>query len=237
MEDLLGFLIFVIIAVISLINRLMKDSKAGADSDETFQKVSPPEDMPEATRRMLFGDDSWDIPVAKPKVSGRTITVSKDEWQPVPPEQPQWTPAGRTVPHQPQQRVPATGRPTPASRPEQRPVVVREATRASRPAAQTQRPAASTASRQRTAPAGSPAPRERKPAAARQRASAQARPQQHAQTQPRHAQRRRPPVPVVQETALAHDLHGALRSRDEIVRALVLREILGPPRALDEMMF
>jgi hypothetical protein len=38
-------------------------------------------------------------------------------------------------------------------------------------------------------------------------------------------------------TAFVSDLHHALGSRDEIVRALVLREILGPPKALDEMMF
>jgi len=64
-EELLGFLVFVAIALVSLVGKLREQRKQSQETESERPKMRP-EDLPEATRRMFFGD-SMEPPVAIPR--------------------------------------------------------------------------------------------------------------------------------------------------------------------------
>ncbi len=65
MEELLGFLVFAVIALVSFVGKLREQRKQSQEAESERPKVRPM-DLPEATRRMLYGD-SMEPPVAVPR--------------------------------------------------------------------------------------------------------------------------------------------------------------------------
>lgn len=73
MENLIGFLIFVGIAAFSTYMQNVKQRKEEAEKKaeqarrQSQRKTARPEELPEATRRMLYGDGGDAIPTATPR--------------------------------------------------------------------------------------------------------------------------------------------------------------------------
>lgn len=67
MEDIIGFLIFLIIVAISIISKTISQKKEISQENDLPVPPTILEDLPESTRRILFGDRETDIKVAKPK--------------------------------------------------------------------------------------------------------------------------------------------------------------------------
>ncbi len=77
-ENIIGFVIFLVIAGSSILSKMREQRKAEVEREQRPRKR--PEDLPEATRRMLYGETGvppkqgqspgYDIPTARPKQGG-----------------------------------------------------------------------------------------------------------------------------------------------------------------------
>lgn len=209
MEELLGFLIFAAIALVSLVGKLREQRKPSQET-ESEGPIARPEDLPEATRRMLFGD-SMEPPLAVPRGES-------------PPEPPVAVPRREPPPRQtpPPRRAVAPERPVPPLRApaapprriEPRPVLRPTAADVQRELRRTmQRALQQTQVRQavrRPPPVfeeehEGPPPEAPKPAQPTKR---------------RRAEQRTAP------------LRGFLRDINDVRRGIILQEILGPPKSL-----
>ncbi|HNZ48344.1 MAG TPA: hypothetical protein PLZ53_03765 [Candidatus Hydrogenedentes bacterium] len=244
MEDLLGFLIFIVIAVISVISRLAKEKTTTPDIEETLPRPFPVDELPEATRRMIYGDESWDIPVATPKGGGRTFVPPAEPRRPA--EEHRRMPAD-----EPRTVLPSETRPPVFSEPRQ--VLAGDPQTARRSLAPQEapfRPAAGRPSPQPVTlqevlrPAASPLParkhqepprRAPRPAAAKSKPKAA--PAVVTAAAPKRQETMRPAAAPRAVSFLSEEVLRTFSSQEEIRRALVLREILGPPRAFEEIMF
>lgn len=197
MEDLIGFVIFLAIAVLSIISKMRSDKKSAEEPRE--ERKGGLENLPETTRRMLFGDG--EIIVAKPRRVEPPEPSAQPKAMPMQPHQER--PAHReTRPVRPTPVQPAFPRPAPAPKRAAPPPPPR------RPAA----PARKVAAR-------SPAPREPEEGAYRPKPSAVS------------------PQPAARPLPAGRTAPGflSLCSRHELARAILLREVLGPPRALEDL--
>jgi len=219
MDDLIGFLVFLIVMGISIASKFRSDRKAADERDAEADRPLTLDDLPESTRRMLYGEG--DIPVARPR-------------QPMPePEPPR--PAREAMPTP----IPARQIVLERSTPLETPQPVRE---------QPQRPPVTLERRPLTE---APAPSSPQPQAPRMQPRYTQQQQQQAR-QPRHKQRQqaRPqptgaqPVQAPRAAAPAEiperracrerrRVMNALQSKQGLANAVLLREILGPPRALE----
>ncbi len=74
MDNLIGFLVFIGIAIVSIVGKMQEQKKREQQRQRSHPKTRP-EDLPEATRRMLYGDTQVPgprhqpepIPMAQPK--------------------------------------------------------------------------------------------------------------------------------------------------------------------------
>ncbi|MBI1947787.1 MAG: hypothetical protein HYZ00_13955 [Candidatus Hydrogenedentes bacterium] len=77
--ELLGFLFFLAIAAIGWLHKISEERKA--EERRKGRKTTRPEDLPEATRRMLYGDTgeprSFEPPVAKPRQAGPPLAAPR----------------------------------------------------------------------------------------------------------------------------------------------------------------
>lgn len=214
MEDIIGFLIFIVIVAVSIIGKIKQDRKsAEEDADRPVRPMSM-EELPEATRRMLFGDRDGDIIIARPKHA----EPAKDEWVPV--TQIENPPPGRQVAYE----RPVTAPPPPAP---QRPQPVRPVPTQTvqRQYPQPQKPPHPAPRQSQARPPQRPAPR-------------QPVPQQRRQAPPQTTRTVKPPA--AQEITLqpsrnasAKNVLTLMKSRQGLSQGILLREVLGPPRAFD----
>jgi hypothetical protein len=215
MENLLGFIIFLVIIVISIINKIRTEGSSGENMPERRSRPISMEDIPEATRRMLYGDGS-DIPVAKPRtsetehrytpVTPHPVTARQVEVDIAPPKPPEPFVQARPVPPRAPQPVPYR----PASPPMRQPM---QQTMRSQPQ-QTMPPPAS------------------RPVRHPVRQVQQAPPRRVAEP-PRKKTPQQQPVPV-RPAPVRIGLVGLLSTKNELARGILVREILGPPKAFED---
>jgi hypothetical protein len=217
-DNLIPIAIFIIIMVVGAV-RKAQESKQVGDRQQQSKRTSV-EDLPEETRRMLFGDPR--VPTAQRRGAAPTVQRTSEAEAPevlvADPRPRQATPAH-----------PVRQAPQRAERP------IREATSRRqvappmrKPQAQAQRSARPQVQQRRSAP--------RQPAAtqrtAQQRPPAQRRPQQTPQrsSQSRQQQaersRQRQAAPAAAPTARAHPLFAGM---GDVRRGILISEILGPP--------
>ncbi len=213
MDEILGFLFFIIIMAVSIISKARKERKAAENRTEELGEPISPKDLPEVARRMLFGDGEGDIIVAKPKQSAQPVMEP-----------------GRTPRETAQAPVPA------------RQVIIERPDRGGGPRIPGKeypvKPALPSTVQQRpkpqvTRPQQRPRILEDRSVGARQ--------------QPRQVQGNAPP-PVAAAVAgrpapakgssparIDGRLNALLRSRTGLAQGILLREILGPPRSLEDI--
>lgn len=237
MEDILGFVIFLVIIVISIINKIRTDAKESQERPVQRKRPVSLDDIPEATRRMLYGDGS-DIPVAKPRtaasehhrptpvtphpVTARRVDLEQEEGQKpiftVPPPPPVYSPP-HPVPQpapqmmQPQRPVPI--RQTPVQQVRRQPPVMQQPLR--REYQQQQRPQ----------------PRPRPQPAARHT-------YQDEEEGPKKKYVSPKPQPQMRQataTSGGYSLHALLASKNDLARGILLKEILGSPKAYEDFGF
>ena len=205
----LGPLIFIVIMVISVLNKLRK--KPDEESPQPPGEI-PDLDLPEILRKMLTGQTT--VPKARPAAPKE---IADDGWQPVKPVT-MPMPQRRDTSYQPPVARPSAQRAPEAPAPVRpRPPVVVEAP-VSRPAARPARAAAAppTPPRARSAALSSvnlPLPTLRS----------------RGVPQPAAKARRAAQAAPVQQALPAHVL---LRNLDDVRRGIVLSEVLGPPISL-----
>jgi hypothetical protein len=107
MEELFGFAIFAIIMVASILSKIQEQKKAAREQELTKAKRVQAEQLPEATRQVLYG--GTDVPVAKPKTGG--TPVQRNEYQPKVAR----PAAGKPVPYPPPVRPQAQPQPRPVT--------------------------------------------------------------------------------------------------------------------------
>lgn len=248
MEELIGFVIFLVLAAFSMVSKV-REQRAEEErrAQRAREKAQEQIDLPEATRRTLYGESG--PPVAQPRQAppvtppppaaeaGPLEKLDSTGQRRAATEQVRNVPAQSTGGKTPPQRV--AGAPPAAPRPAPRPVSLddlwqqmqREVQRRMQPAPA----AAPPAPVHQQAPAAPAAPRQ-----AQQRPRQQRHKQKHvrpaapaAQQRPRTAPaspaaapQRRAPAPRPCGTALFTNL-------DDVRRAIMLREVLGPPRAME----
>ncbi len=236
MEDVLGFVIFLVIIVISIINKIRTEAKESQERPVQRKRPVSLDDIPEATRRMLYGDGS-DIPVAKPRtaasehhrpipvtphpVTARRVELELEEGQKpiltVPPPPPVYAP-----PHPVPQPAPQMMQP-------QRPAPIRQT-----PAQQVRR---------QTPAIQQPIRREYQ----QQRSQARPHPQpaarrQYSEEEEGPKKKYVPPKPQPQMlqakvTSSGSGLHALLASKNDLARGILIKEILGPPKAYEDFGF
>ena len=227
MDNLIGFIIFLVIIVISIINKIRTESKDSQERPAQRDRPVSMEDIPEATRRMLYGDGSG-IQVAKPRTATPEQARSGSATHPV---------TARRVDVESTRSAPP---PTP-SRPPQ-PVrqmgpqaSVRAEKREMPTMARHQTSTAQAARRQYTSP---------------QRFQPRSRPQpqpvrRHAVKPDRKASGKRPVPPTrrpqqqpktvpIAASSGGSGISGLLASKNDLARGILLREILGPPKAFED---
>lgn len=209
MDDIIGFLIFVGIVAVSIIGKIKSERKA---AEERKQQPSPPltlDELPETTRRMLYGEG--DIIVATPRQ-----TAPRPEPSVPRPAAPPPVPARQIVVERPRPvMAPQPPRVPPArtaAPPRQQPAASQQ--QLQRPQQQRRYPAQSPPAPARPQPQHSRAPGREQPVAAR--------------SEVHPAKSARSPRTPGQEKLIQ-----ALRCRSGLTQAVLLREILGPPRAFD----
>lgn len=220
MDDLIGFLVFLIVMGISIASKFRSDRKAADERDAEADRPLTLDELPESTRRMLYGEG--DIPVAKPR-------------QPMPqPEAPR--PAREAMPTPIPARQIVLERSAPLETPQpireqsQRPPITLERRPLTEgPARDSQQPQAP-----RMQPRHTPQPQQARPPKHKQRQ--QPRPQpQPTSTQPAQMARAATPAEISERRICRERrrVMNALQSKQGLANAVLLREILGPPRALE----
>ncbi|NLV43279.1 MAG: hypothetical protein GXY07_02125 [Candidatus Hydrogenedentes bacterium] len=209
MDDIIGFLIFVGIVAVSIIGKIKSERKT---AEERNQQPSPPltlDELPETTRRMLYGEG--DIIVATPRQTAPRPEPSVPRPAPPPP-----VPARQIVVERPRPvMAPQAPRVPPvrtAAPPRQQPAASHQ--QLQRPQQQRRYPAQSPPAPARPQPQPSRPPGREQPVAARSNA--------------------RPSGSVRSSRAPGREkLVQTLQCRSGLAQAVLLREILGPPRAFD----
>lgn len=220
MDDLIGFLVFLIVMGISIASKFRSDRKGAGTDDQDPDRPLTLDELPESTRRMLYGEG--EIIVAKPR-------------QPVP----DWE-----TPRPVKEAMPA---PVPA-----RQIVLEQSSRdTTRPLSE--QPARPPVTLERRPLTQAPLPRtQQQPQAPRMQPR---NPQQSQQVRPprqkqRQQERPHPQQPAMQPARPAsisvpaefmelrrcrkrQRVMNSMKSRQGLANAVLLREILGPPRALE----
>lgn len=213
MDDLIGFLVFLIVMGISIASKFRSDRKAAGERDAEQDRPLTLDELPESTRRMLYGEG--DIPVARPR-------------QPMPePEAPR--PARELMPTP----IPARQIVLERSTPLETPQPVREQPR--HPVTLERRPLTE-APMQRTQQPQPPRMHPQQARPPRQKQRQQARPSlQQAAPRPMHPMETSPPGPIPEPRVCVgrYRLATGLHSKQGLANAVLLREILGPPRAME----
>ena len=241
MDNYLGPLIILILAVASVVGQVVESRKKKEQNKESELRG---EDMPEATRRMLYGDgDDVDIPMAKPKQNSQPAVPPpppppRRQTQAAPQAQ---APQRRQVPEQRAQRpAPVRRQPQVQQRTEAAPkrrsvrdFIPPEARRRVQETLQEVWRQAQQAGQVEVEPEDKP-PAER-PARPAQRSEA-APSEMRSKTRQRSEQRQpvRTSAPATRKKKRpAHPLmRGLIDSPKNVRRGIVLREILGPPKGL-----
>ena len=223
MENFIGFIIFLVIIGVSIVNKIRTETKENQEGPEPRGRPLSLDEIPEATRRMLYGDGDGGVQVAKAKTAAPAQHQSPVQAHPV---------AARRVEveqQRSQRSVPAPvrqqSRPVPSSR--QVPAAVR-----TKPTMQMFRTETSQ-TRQQPRPRSRPASIIRPVRAAHKTAAKP--PKVHSSRrktlrQPPKAQ----PVPAAAPSAEV-SLVAMLSSKNDLARGILLREILGPPKALEDI--
>jgi hypothetical protein len=228
MENLLGLIVFVVIALISLVGKVRKK----ADEELPPPTGTPElEDLPETLRRLFMGEAP--VPKARPAAPKQAVEVEPVIIVP-PPRQ--------RTPYQPPVARPAEPRqPTP-------PVAYPTASRVSTPSSPrpVARPTPPTVAKQPARPVASPATREEAPSPRFGQLVQQPRTllrtpgppsKPAARAQAAQPSAPRPPSPGhrvteregIHKTEIAHTL---LHNLDDARRGIILSELLGPPLSL-----
>ncbi len=207
MDNLLGLLIFAVIAIVGLLNKAAQNRKGGEEAPPSTPPIEP-EDLPETLRRMIYGD-ARPIPKARPA-------------QPPQARAPYQPPVARPA-QQPRQTTPQQRQARP-----QRNVIVQAAPRTAEPSGDTPTPTRMRPDQVRPAPRPAPVPHASAPKAPkpvpRPSAPAPAAVSQVAQqVAARMATRKRT------EPKKAAPAGAFFKSIDEVRRGIVISEILGPP--------
>ncbi len=254
MDSFFGFLVFVVImAVVSIVRKMQEAKQEAARKEDTSLRR---EDLPEATRRRLYGEGpggDMEVPVARPRTQAPVARPAAQEPESVYERSPAWelemrdenAAAGWEKSAQEDRRVPweeAEERPVPAPPQRRAPIPVQQRPRLQQPAP----PRAEDPLRQarevmeqilgRSAPPQEPArplrpQRERRPAAQRPQPPASA--PKPAQTQAAQARPQAPVVPKA-ERAKSREFYDLITDMDSVRRGIVLLEVLGPPKALQD---
>lgn len=245
MEDVIGFVIFILIAVVSVIHKAYQQRQEKQQSQ--LPKVRP-EDLPESTRRTLYGTpegpeqgprtaiprqarpvrSEFELPTAKPR-HAEARTPAQPAWNEAEAEPAEAAEPAREEYSEPEIEVMTAAGDAVEMMLERVPPVIREmvAPQMRRMVAQ---PPAGEAQRQLQK---SVREAEQHKAAMRNRQQ-QLRKQQQLQKVQARQQRQAaaaPPAPVPVASGLVHPL---LRNMDDVRRGIVLFEVLGPPRAFRE---
>lgn len=80
MENIIGFIVFLAVAGISVYQKIQEQKKA--DQANAERKRQRPEDLPEATRRMLYGESG--VPPKPGQAPGHDIPVARRKGSPPP---------------------------------------------------------------------------------------------------------------------------------------------------------
>lgn len=212
MENLLGLIIFLVIAGISVVGKMRETRKLEEERRE--RESMPPVELPEATRRMLYGD-TGDIPTARPRQTGeapppRPVVVAR----PAPAE-----PAPRQAPRR-QETPPPVVRPMRQEQPQRpaapRPPVSVPARKIPVQTVSAARQAAARRAEQESAPD--------------EAAWARMRAEERRLRQMAEANRQKAATVAATRRQSARVFGGAGTLR----RGIILREVLGPPLALRE---
>jgi hypothetical protein len=220
MENLIGFLIFITIAIVSSVMQNAKqkreDAERKAKQELKKQQRGTAPNMPEATRRMLYGDGDREIPTAQPRQTPRPTAVPRPAI-PVAPRAQDLAPRApeRMSPQTEHTQRPAVPRPPAAP---QRVPQPQPQQRTARPRALVQPQEVRRQSRQTMQQTT------RQPQGGYQEGPAQAQP----------APRRQAPVPAHHAVSAAERIQALLRQPASLRDAVILSELLGPPIALRE---
>jgi hypothetical protein len=222
MENLIGFLIFVTIAIVSSVMQNAKqkreDAERKAKQELKKQQRGTAPNMPEATRRMLYGDGDREIPTAQPRQTPHPTAVPR----PAIPAAPR---AQDMAPRAPERMAPQTEH-------TQRPAVPRPPAapqRVPQPTQRTARPRALVQPQEVRRQS-----RQTMQQTTRQQQGTYQEPttREAAQTQP--APRRQAPAPAHHTLSAAERIQSMLRQPASLRDAVILSELLGPPIALRE---
>lgn len=209
MENLLGLIIFLVIAGISVVGKMRESRKL--EEERRDRESMPPVELPEATRRMLYGDIGDDIPTARPRQTGeapppRPVVVARP------------APAPRQEPRR-QEATPPVVRPMRQEQPQ-------------RPAAP--RPPVSVPARRipvQTAPARQTAARRaEQESASDESVWARMRAEERRLRQMAEANRQK----AASIAATRRQSERLFGGAGNLRRGIILREVLGPPLALRE---
>ena len=231
-DNIFGFIIFAVIAGVTILGKI-KESRGEQDRDKG-RKILRREDLPEATRRMLYGDVE-DIRTAKPR-QARPSATHTPRVQPIPTAQPrQAPPQRRQAPPQRQAATPAPRQAPPRRAPQvttrqarqQLHRTLREVARPSRKAD----PSWTPQQHRHTQPQKTRAQRQPDPAwTPEQHQHVQ---RQKTRTQRQAAQRAVAPPEERRPSSRRPSMSTWLRHPDTMRKGIILREILGPPKGFD----
>lgn len=244
-EDLIYLLFFVIFVIVAIARKFTEQREITKRQEEMRNRK--PQEMPETTRRMLYGDD---VPTARPRFGddddeGPVIAPSRREPQlptaqprqqqrRVPPPVAPRQSTQRTATAAPQRPVPPPVRPVaPAPRAETARERAADASTPFRPQEQQRRLAPE---QRRAAPPMRQAPQRTQQA---QRPAAPppvvVQPAQQTRRRPAQAPGLPPPPqrPAARKAQRAPSATRFFEHRGELRRAILLREILGPPKAFE----
>ncbi|MCC6144379.1 MAG: hypothetical protein IT368_11290 [Candidatus Hydrogenedentes bacterium] len=233
MENLIGFIIFLIIAVISMIGKMQEARKEREEAQQNARRVRP-EDLPEKTRRMLYGDDV-EIPQAQPRQGVPPPVPTQAPVRPQPVRDVMSEPWEAPRPVQDQRDVspaqqPYIPRETPPPVP-QRPVQMPRQTDPAEQARRMMEDMWRQAQRQFQQQMETQQPRPQQQPQATRQVRRKRRPEAQPQEGPAPAPQPRPrPAPVAPAPSRQHAfLFGDLK---DVRRGILMAEILGPPKGL-----
>ncbi len=255
MDSFFGFLVFVVImTVVSLVRKIQEAKQEAARKEDASLRR---EKLPEATRRRLYGEGpgaDTDIPVARPRTQAPAARPVAQGPESVYDRLPAWeletrdehALAGWEKAAQEDRRVPweeAEERPVPAASQRRAPIPVQQRPRPQQPAPPSEEDPLRQARELmeqilgRSAPPQEPArplrpQRERRRPAARKPQPPPAAPKP-AQTQAAQARPEAPDAPRAAR-AKSHKFYDLISDMDSVRRGIILLEVLGPPKALQD---
>lgn len=242
MEELIGFLIFLVLAAFSVLSKV-REQRAEEErrAQRAREKAQEQLELPEATRRTLYGEGGPPVAQRRQEVPAAPPRFPMPGMEPVPTRAPlerqvsseqvreiPTQPAGRKIPPR---RAAEAGAPPTAQRPSTLDDLWREMQREVQRRIQ---PAPAPAPQPVTAAPRQAQPQRQQPQRRQRQQPRRPRPEEPAvqrrvqvePTAPVAAPKRRAPAPRPRSTALFANL-------GDVRRAIMLREVLGPPRALE----